>query len=103
MSRRSTRPIALVALLAALWLTTACRRERLSMADCRQVLDRITDLELAERGFRDPVLAARKKAQLQGELAAEVASCAGRRVRPGAMDCVRRAASSEELSHRCLR
>jgi hypothetical protein len=81
----------------------ACRRERLSTDGCRELLWRITDLELAERGFRDPALAARRKAELQVRLEPELRSCEGRRVRPGAMACARTARSAEELSHRCLR
>ena len=89
-------------LLAVALATTACRRQRLSAEDCREILGRITDLELAERGDRDPALAARRKAALQVSLAPELAACEGRRVRPGALDCARVAHSAEELSHRCL-
>jgi hypothetical protein len=81
----------------------ACRRERLTAEDCRTLLGRITDLELAERGFRDPALTARRKAELQTTLAPELSSCPGRRVRAGAIACAQAARSAEELSHRCLR
>jgi hypothetical protein len=97
--RRMLRVMALSTALSSL----ACHRERLSANDCRALLGRITDLELAERGFRDPALAARRKAALQTRLAPELATCVGRRVRPGALACAQSARSAEDLSHRCLR
>jgi hypothetical protein len=89
--------------LAVASATMGCRRERLTPQDCRELLGRITDLELAERGYRDPALAARRKAELAIRLAPELAACEGRRVRPGALECARSARTAEDLSHGCLR
>jgi hypothetical protein len=81
----------------------ACRRHRMSPDDCQVVLDRITELELRERGFRDPALAARRKREMRARFSSELGGCTGRRVHPEALSCVQAAQSAEELSHRCLR
>jgi hypothetical protein len=91
-------------LLVALALACGgCRRQRLTARDCHELLGRIVDLELAERGYRDPALAARRKVELELRLAPEIAACDGRRAPSGVLECARRARSAEELSHRCLR
>jgi hypothetical protein len=90
-------------LLLLLLAAPGCRRHRMSVDDCRLVLDRIVELELAERGFRDPELARRRQVQLRGKLADELGSCTGRRVHDGVLACVTAARSAEEISHGCLR
>jgi hypothetical protein len=90
-------------ILALLVGSSACRRHHMSPDDCRLVLDRITEIELHEAGFRDPMLLARRKTELRARFAPELAACVGRRVRAGALECVRRARTSEALSHQCLR
>ncbi len=82
---------------------TACTRRRASDEDCTAIIDRIVAVELAERGFRDPALLARKQAELQGRLGLEAAQCTGMLVRDGAMACVAQAHDAEEISHTCLR
>jgi hypothetical protein len=94
--------VAPLLILAGL-LVLACRRHRMSEEDCRLVLDRITEIELAESGFRDPVLASRRKLEMRARLATELAACTGRRVHGDALSCVQRARTAEELSHHCLR
>ena len=103
MTRMSKRTIALVALLSSFASATACGGRRATREDCRQILDRLVDLELQERGFRDPALAARWRAQAEAAHAAELAACEGQRIPRTALACVQAAASSEEISHRCLR
>jgi hypothetical protein len=100
---RGMRPVVLLLVLAATAASVACRRHRMSADDCQVVLDRITDLELRERGFRDPALAARRKTEMRARFSSELGGCTGRRVHPEALSCVRAARSAEELSHRCLR
>ena len=95
----STRRAAWLAL--ALW--SGCGGRPATDGECRAILDRIVELELGEQGFRDPVLAARKKSELGRRLAPELGLCVGRRLPPDAMACVAVARSTEELSHRCLR
>jgi hypothetical protein len=83
-------------------LVAGCRRHTTTAEDCGRILDRITDLELAERGFRDPALAARRRADVRARFAEELAACVGRSAGAGAMACVERARTAEEISHRCL-
>jgi hypothetical protein len=99
--RRSRARVLLVA-AAALFALPACGRTAATPADCAAILDRIVGLELSELGFRDPVLAARKGAELRLTLGPELRRCDGVRLREGAMDCVRRASTTEEISHTCL-
>jgi hypothetical protein len=80
-----------------------CRRHRMTAADCGVVLDRIVQLELAERGFRDPALARRRQGEIRARLSTELAACEGRRARSDVMTCLRGARSAEEISHGCLR
>ena len=82
---------------------TGCHRERLTAQDCGRILDRITELELAERGFRDPALAARRKVEMRARLKADLDACVGRRTRSGAMDCALSSPATADLSQRCLR
>jgi hypothetical protein len=93
--------LALGLLLATVGVS--CHRERLTAQDCGLLLDRITALELVERGFRDPALAARRKIEMRARLKGELDACVGRRVRSGAMDCAVASATIEDLSQRCLR
>jgi hypothetical protein len=89
-------------LLAAL-LLAGCSSERATPNDCRQILDRIVDVELAEQGFRDRALAARRRDDLRRVLAPELRACPGRKLPAGALTCLTNARNAEEISHRCLR
>lgn len=93
----------LIAGLAASLGLGSCAREPASAVDCRALLDRIVALELAEQGFRDPVLTQRKQDSFARSLADELARCEGLTLPPGARDCVAMAGSSEQISHTCLR
>jgi hypothetical protein len=98
--RRATGPLATA--LTTL-LGCGCEREAATAGDCRALLDRIVAIELAEQGFRDPVLTKRKQDSFARSLADELARCEGLTLPPGARDCVAQASSSEQLSHSCLR
>jgi hypothetical protein len=83
-------------------LLSDCNAERASQRDCEIIMDRIVELELMERGFRDPVLLEKKQRELRRSLAAGLGACRGRRLPEHALACVRAAKSSEEISHVCL-
>ena len=102
-SARARCLVAGLLLLSLLASTSGCRGAPATEAECRAILDRIVELELGELGFRDPVLAERKKAQLGRQLADELGKCVGLPLPAGALACVRRARSTEEISHGCLR
>jgi len=97
------RTITLVALLLFFAAPTACGGRRATREDCRLILDRLVDLELQERGFRDPALAARWRAQAEASHSADLAACEGQRIPRTALACVQSATNSEEISHQCFR
>ena len=79
-----------------------CTRQTLSAGDCRDIVGRLVELELAERGIQDPKLAAIEGAAFAVKNEAALAQCVGRRVGPNTMSCVRAARTPEELAHKCL-
>ena len=81
----------------------ACRRTRASSPDCERILDRVVELELAERGFRDQALLDRKRREMRDGLAAQLKECEGKHLNSGALACIAKAKSTEEISHQCLR
>lgn len=99
MPRRLTT-LALV--LAAPLALPACG-EPATADDCRAILDRIVAVELAEQGFHDPALTRRKQDEFARLYAADLARCEALRIPPHARACIAAAASSEQLSHDCLR
>lgn len=90
-------------LVAPLGMGLACERSIATAEQCGRILDRIVDIELDEQGFRDPILGARKKAEMRRLLASELRHCVGASLSPEAIACVARARTIEELSHICLR
>ena len=101
---RSPRGWAALALPIALVVASVgCNRSRATDQDCAKILDRIVELEVRERGFRDPALLERKRAEMRQVLAPELKLCEGKRLKPGALACVQQATSSEQISHACLR
>ena len=97
------RLVALVTVALASAACAGCGRERATPALCRAILHRVIELELHERGYRDPALAARKQAELETLFGRELRECTGRRVDRGALACIARAKSTEQISHGCLR
>ncbi len=84
-------------------LMTSFGGRRATQENCRLILDRLVDLELAERGFRDPALAARWRAEARATHAADLATCEGKRMPRAALACVQTATRSGEISDRCFR
>jgi hypothetical protein len=84
------------------WLASGCEA-RLTRADeCEAILDRIVELELTARGFRDPALAARAKASLRHDLAPDFERCRVRPWDPAHAGCVHSSNSVDELRRHCL-
>ncbi|HEX3695152.1 MAG TPA: hypothetical protein VH374_07155 [Polyangia bacterium] len=80
-----------------------CRRRAATTDDCRAVLDRLVHLELAESGFRDPVLATRWTRELGRKLTPQLEGCVGKRVPIDLPACLAAARTPEEIAHRCLK
>lgn len=92
-----------IALALALAIGPACRPARPATSeDCLQIFDRLVELEMDERGFRDEVAIIRTEERLRRELRIPIASCEGRPVSDNALACVRRAQRAEEITHVCL-
>jgi hypothetical protein len=81
----------------------SCRGRPATASDCGEIVDRIVQLELEEKGYRDPVLSDRKRREIRNLLGSELKECQGKRLRPDALSCVRLARNAEKISHDCLR
>lgn len=90
-------------MLACLAGISGCGQRKADESDCRAIFDRIVEVELREMGFRDPALAERRQAELAERHRGLIAQCVGRSLPAGAMECVARADTTEEISHDCLR
>ena len=89
--------------IALLMLTLSACGKRATPEECGEIFDRIVEVELRERGFRDAALVDLKRKELRDVLAPELKECPGKRLEIGALVCVRRATSAETMSHECLR
>ena len=97
--------------MKGLWLAAAtlvivcspgCSTRAATREECRQILDRIVELELHEMGFQDPALEARRKEEVERRHEADLDACLGKPISRTALECVRSAQTAEEVSHRCL-
>ena len=66
------------------------------------MLDRLIDVELAESGFRDPVLRARSRDNLGRRFTPDLERCRGLMVPRDPNVCLATARTTEEVVHRCL-
>ncbi|MCB9565954.1 MAG: hypothetical protein H6710_01795 [Myxococcales bacterium] len=101
--RTLLRRLAGLALAGLALASAACEGRAATPEECEAILDRIVELELREQGYRDPALLARKQAEFRRLFADDLGRCVGRRLPPGARECVARASSAEAISHECLR
>lgn len=85
-------------LLAAAALAVAGCGHPASEKECEEILQRSAELELRSRNITDPAMI---KSRVEAARAAKhdklMGLCLGRRVTDGAMDCIRKAGSSEDL------
>jgi len=96
--------------IAGLWICAlglffgACHDETSGATpeQCRAIFDRLVEVELAEMGYQDPVLAERRQAELARRYRSEIEECVGKAIPPGAMECIASAETAEALSHECL-
>ncbi|MFI5308935.1 MAG: hypothetical protein ACHQ53_16375 [Polyangiales bacterium] len=84
-------------------LCASCSTEPATPRACEAIFDAIVSRELSERGFRDPELLRRKHDELHSLLASALARCPGKALRKGALVCIARAGSTEQIGHGCLR
>ena len=88
-------------LVGATLCVSGCHRA--TRQDCEQILDRIVELELNKQGIKDPQTVASRKQEIRKAKEQELLrSCVGHRVSKSAMNCIKHAKSSEEITSRCL-
>jgi hypothetical protein len=93
---------AVTAVIAGSLGVTGCQRHLASAQDCRAVLDRLVELELAASGYRDPALAPRWQHELARRFEPDLRRCQTLRLRGDLAACLQGARSAEEVAERCL-
>ena len=77
---------------------------RATEQDCEEIVDKIVELELKEQGVTDPEVVATRKTETKTHKRDELISgCVGKRVSVTAMQCIREAHTSTEVTEKCLR
>lgn len=80
-----------------------CHHHDATPADCRAILDRLVEMELAESGFHDPVLVPRWQGELARRFDDDLRRCRSVRVRDDLPACLRAAQNPEQIAHRCMK
>ncbi|MGH7294295.1 MAG: hypothetical protein ACRELB_05155 [Polyangiaceae bacterium] len=95
--------VAIVAVVGVnLGAPAGCGR-RATHADCQLIVDRSVELQMKEMSETDPVVVAKREAEVRAELDDQIKSCEGeRRVTEKTMGCVRSATTTVDLD-KCLR
>lgn len=83
-------------------LLGACHSQHATEEICTRILDRLVDLELHERGYRDPHLLEVHTLDMRKKFSASLKSCIGRPLSRGAAQCIEQAKTTEALIHSCL-
>jgi hypothetical protein len=85
-------------------LLSACGRSATEQ-DCEQILEKAARLEMEERlGKPDEKLVATEVAETKKAMRESMMSqCVGKRITDGALECVKNAKSSKELTEDCFR
>jgi hypothetical protein len=99
----SREPPWTLTVLAALGFLAGCHRHTATAVDCRAILDRLVELELAESGFHDPALVPRWQSELARRFDDDLHRCRTIRVGDDLAACLRAARDPEEIAHRCVR
>lgn len=94
------------ATIVALFSCAGCGHPA-TQTECEQILDRIVDLELRAQNVTDPAEIEKRRASTLTSSGLNKADllreCVGKHITDRAMACVRGAASSDEITDRCLR
>jgi hypothetical protein len=92
----------LLALVTAAVLA-GCHQHTATDAECRAILDRLVEMELAESGFHDPTLVPRWQDELARRFVDDLQRCRTIQVREDLPGCLRAARNPEEIAHRCVK
>jgi hypothetical protein len=87
--------------VAALGLA-GCHRHMATPDDCRAILNRLVEMELAESGFHDPALVPRWQNELARRFDGDLRRCRAIRVRNDLAACLAAAQNPEQVAHRCV-
>lgn len=99
---RRAPPRCLLASCLAVLALAGCHRA--TEAECEQILDRIVELELKDRGVSDPELIKQRSAETKARKRdALIKSCVGKRISQSNLDCIRNAKTAAEITDTCLR
>jgi hypothetical protein len=91
-------------LLAALCALLSVSCHRATEQECEQILDRIVELELRERGVTDPEAIKRRTEETKAKKReALIQSCVGKRISAANMQCIREAPTAADITDKCLR
>lgn len=97
------KPLLLIGFVVfAIFASVGCGRHKATAEDCKALLARIIELELTESGYRDEVLRARWKDDLDRRFAADIEHCQGLSVRDDLRRCLGRVRTPDEIVHDCL-
>ncbi|MES1207417.1 MAG: hypothetical protein ABUS79_15890 [Pseudomonadota bacterium] len=83
-------------------MVAGCHRHVATQADCRAILNRLVEMELAESGFRDPALVPRWQDELARRFDDDLRQCRSMHVRDDLTACLRVAQNPEQIAHRCV-
>lgn len=76
-------------------------------AECREILDRIVDLELKSQHVTDPAEIEKRRQDLEASISSGTSGvyegCLGKRITDKQMQCVRTASSVDQITDRCLK
>lgn len=90
--------------LALLLLTaSACHNHTVATPqDCEAIVERLVALEMAERGYQDPVLQQRRTREIFSTHANLMAECPGKALPHHARDCLAKATNPHTVIRDCL-
>ena len=71
-------------------------------AECSLIVDRIIEVELKASGVTEAEATQRKKEELRAASQKELKDCVGRRITAGMLECVKGAATADEINQ-CIR
>lgn len=89
---------------AAIALVTLAACHRATEQECKQIIDRIVELELREQGITDKAMVEQRKQAARAHKHDELAKdCVGKRISKSALQCIQSAQTADEITDKCLR
>lgn len=95
----SVRSVPLVVILGVVGIVglAGCGRKA-TEADCQVIVDQMVVVKMKKKNNTDPAAVSKLQAELREEAKGEVMDgCVGRRISDGALDCIKKAETQEEI------